>query len=277
MLAIALSIAIASPPGIAHAAEPAAATHDIERAKAELVRGQRLFDEAKHAEALVAFEAAYAAYPAAEFQYDIGLCHERLGHTDEAIAAFEAYLAASPDAHDRADVEHRIGVLRARSSPPPSPPSEPEPAPPEPRIVTPPTPAPVNDAPPAEIDIVPQRERGLRAGGAVALALGLGIAVGGGLGFGLPAAKRERTLDRALAQDAPYGDRLTPQQARETARAGDRLLALQLASIGVGAVLVGTGVGLLVAAKRRERRVRAPSAALAPMRGGLALSGSFRW
>jgi len=276
VLAIVIALAAASPPRIAHAIEPAAPTHDTERAKAELARGQQLFDEANHAEALLAFEAAYAAYPAPEFQYDIGLCHERLGHTEAAIAAFEAYLAAKPDAADRLDVRHRIAALRARLPPPP-PPNEPERKVPEP--VPTPTKAKTIESPPAPVDIAPVRERGLRAGAAVALALalGLGIGIGGGAGFGVPAARRDRTLDRALASDAPYGDRLTPEQARSVAREGDRLLALQLASIGVGAVLVGTGIGLLVAAKRRERSMRAPSAALAPMRGGLAIAGGFRW
>lgn len=273
---MALALGAALIPGSAAASwrnEEPAGVADVERAKAELARGQSLYDDAHYDEALLAFEAAWQAYPLAEFQYDMGLCHERLGHIEQAIAAFESYLELKPNAADRPNVEHRIGQLRARL------PAPPEPAPVI-EAVEPPPPRPSSPPPPrttaTPIDDGDDRRagRGATIAGAITFSLGLGLAVGGGVGFGLPAARRVRTVDHALAPNAPPQDRLTPAQARATAREGDRLLALQLASIGVGAVLVGTGIGLLVAGKRKQRRMQA---ALAPSRYGAVVMGAVRW
>ena len=64
--------------------------------RGDVVSAKRYFERLAGLEpdsqALLAFEAAYAAYPAPEFQYDIGLCHERLGHTEQQNIA-EQYLA----------------------------------------------------------------------------------------------------------------------------------------------------------------------------------------
>jgi tetratricopeptide (TPR) repeat protein len=248
---------------------------DLARAKAALELGQKLYDEAKHEAALVAFEEAYRAYPVPDLHYNIGLCHERLGNTRRAIAAFEAYIAGAPDAPDRPSVEHRIGTLRDRLAP-----TEPEARP----VVPPPgevpmarvdtSERPANRASTTAIDEPrPAQGRGLVTGGSIALVLGIGAGVGGGLGFGLPAKNRRDALDRSLADDASESDRMTEADARRTAREGDRFFALQLASVGLGAVLVGTGIGLMVAGKRRQRR--AASASFSPTPGGIALSGRF--
>jgi len=225
---------------------------DVDAAKSQLAIGQQAYDEARHEEALVAFEAAYAAYPLADFQYNIGLCHERLGHVEAAILAFESYLGGKPDAKDRLTVERRIAVLEGAQREAVSPPVMSH-------VAT--TPRPLADL----IDPFPSRtERrtddprtnGKRAiaGGASALALGVGIGVGGGLGFGLMSAKRDA------------------QPGRD--RDADRLFALEIASIAVGAVLVGTGIGLVVVGKRKQRRARG-HAWLAPTPSGLVFAGRF--
>lgn len=102
------SIAAAAP-----SADGVARLHDVERARVELALGQRRCDEGRYEQALPAFEAAYAAYPVAELQFNVPLCHERLGNTVAAIDAFEAYLADAIDSTARADVEARLAVLRA--------------------------------------------------------------------------------------------------------------------------------------------------------------------
>lgn len=245
--------------GIAHAGEPGAATApagDVARAKAQLVIGRQAYDEARHEDALVAFEAAYAAYPVADFHYNIGLCHERLGHVEPAIAAFAAYVEGKPGAQDRPTVERRIEVLKAQL--PVASVAEAASAPPTAALrrgsvadLIDPFP-PRTQQPP--VDDPRESGRPMIAGGAIALALGVGIGVGGGLGFGLPAARR--------ADDV--GGR------RET----NRLLALQYVSVGVGAALVATGVGLLIVGKRKQRRA-ARHAWLAPTPWGLEIAGSF--
>lgn len=261
--------------GLASGTEQATAPeHDLVRAKAALERGQKLYDEAKHEQALAAFEEAYAAYPVPDLHYNIGLCHERLGRTRQAIAAFEAYIAGAPDAPDRPSVEHRIGVLRAQLEP--SEPAAREVVPPPREVPTArvdPSEQPENRAGSTAIDEPVAEGRGLVVGGSIALVLGLGVGIGGGLGFGLPAKDRRGALDRALADDASAADRLTEARARETAREGDRLLALQLASVGVGAALVVTGIALVAVGKRRQRR--SASASFSPTPWGIAMSGRF--
>lgn len=252
----------------------AAPEPDLVRAKAALELGQKLYDAAKHEEALAAFEEAYRAYPVPDLHYNIGLCHERLGHPREAIVAFELYIAGAPDAPDRPSVEHRIAALRAELE-------SQEPA--VRRIVPPPRDVPmVSDEATYQPDHRPgstpvdqpsSKGRGLVVGGSIALVLGIGAGVGGGLGFGLPAKDRRNAIDRALAEDAPDSDRMTEADARRTAIEGDRYFALQLASVGVGAVLVATGIGLLVVGKRKQRR--AASASIFPTPRGVAVSGRF--
>jgi tetratricopeptide (TPR) repeat protein len=249
-----------------------APAQDLERAKAALEHGQKLYDTAKYDAALAAFEEAYRAYPVPDLHYNIGLCHERLGHPREAIAAFEAYLAGKPDAPDRPSVEHRIGELRADlEAPRPVEVVPPPPVVPAARIDA--SEQPENEAARTAIDQPPAKGRGRVVGGSIAFALGVGVGVGGGLGFGLPAQDRRTAIDRALADGAPDSDRMTEAQARETAREGDRFLALQIASVGVGAVLVGTGIGLMVVGKRQRRRTA--TASLAPTPRGIAVSGRF--
>ncbi len=220
-----------------------ASRSDVERAKQQLAIGQQAYDEARHEDALVAFEAAYAAYPAPDFQYNIGLCHERLGHVEAAIEAFEAYLAGKPDAQDRATVERRIEVLvakRSSSSPPTDVVASVPPSPPPPRPISEgdlidPFPS-RGDEPSRKHD---RRAKGMVTGGAITFALGVGIGVGGGVGFAM-----------------------------------NESLALQIASIATGGVMVGTGIGLMAAGKRRQRRA-ARHAWLSPTPTGIAFSGRF--
>ncbi|MBL8942067.1 MAG: tetratricopeptide repeat protein, partial [Myxococcales bacterium] len=115
LLCVVIAVATLEPSVAAAApsADGVARLHDVERARVELALGQRRYDEGRYEQALPAFEAAYAAYPVAELQFNVALCHERLGHTVAAIDAFEAYLADAIDSTDRADVEARLAVLRA--------------------------------------------------------------------------------------------------------------------------------------------------------------------
>ncbi|HEV8320126.1 MAG TPA: tetratricopeptide repeat protein [Myxococcota bacterium] len=79
--------------GSAHAAAP-----DF---RATYEAAQKLYAEAKYAEALAAYENAFAIDPAVEATYGIARCHHQLGHYAEAAAAYERFLAAAP-AHEAA-------------------------------------------------------------------------------------------------------------------------------------------------------------------------------
>jgi hypothetical protein len=249
-IAIVVAIAIATPAMAAPSIDDAAGPLDVERARVELALGQQRYDEGRYEQALPAFEAAFAAYPVAELQFNVGLCHERLGHTAAAITAFEAYLSDDLDSTDRADVEARLVVLRA-SLPAPSPA---------------PTAVAVAESPttmrsrgdlidPFRLGLPPAPRRprsgnGRRmvAAGATVAGLGVVIGVAGGLGFGIPAARGEGTADRWFIGE--------------------------LTAIGVGAAALATGVGLLVVGRRRHRDAQT-LAWVTVSRGGIRVVGRF--
>lgn len=91
-----------------------ASSFEDELARAHFLSGQSYFDEARYADALHEFHEAYTISRRPGFQYNIGVCEEKLGHTDAAIAAFERYLREAPNAPDRATVEARLSELRGQ-------------------------------------------------------------------------------------------------------------------------------------------------------------------
>ena len=70
------------------------------------------YDRGDVEQALEFFEDAYWAYHEGEYQYLIGLAHERLGHRERAAAAYEAFVLARPYAPEVAELRGRIERLR---------------------------------------------------------------------------------------------------------------------------------------------------------------------
>src|SRR5688500_9535977 len=97
-----------------------AGAEEDEVARAHFLSGQAYYEQASYENALRAFREAYRVSKRPALQYNIALCHERLGDLDGAIAALERYLAEMPTAPDRVAVEVRIKNLRSQK-PPPSP------------------------------------------------------------------------------------------------------------------------------------------------------------
>ena len=96
---------------------PAAARgDDQELARAHFVTGGSYYEQARYSEALHEFEEAYRLSKRSGFLYNIGVCHEQLGHTSAAITAFEGYLGSASTPAERADVQARIDRLRASQS-----------------------------------------------------------------------------------------------------------------------------------------------------------------
>jgi Tetratricopeptide repeat len=96
------------------ALSPAAArADDQELARAHFVTGGSYYEQARYAEALHEFEEAYRLSKRVGFLYNIGVCHEQLGHTSAAITAFEGYLGSVSAPAERADLQARIDRLRA--------------------------------------------------------------------------------------------------------------------------------------------------------------------
>ena len=256
---LALTCAVALPlslPRAAVAAEPAVDDGKA-LAKQKVVEGQDLYEQARYEEALVAFQDAAAAYASPDFQFNIGLCHERLGEPRAAIRAFEAYLRNKPDASDRASVEHRIAQLRAELERPQSPP---------PPVVEPPPAA----AEPVDDPVERKPHRPLVISGSVLLGVGGAVAIAGGLGFGVPAGRRAERVDDVLNRDNPEG--LTRAQTESLAVEGDRFRTLQIGSIATGGALAITGAVLLSAGLQRRRRSQL---SFLPSPRGIAVAGTF--
>jgi tetratricopeptide (TPR) repeat protein len=101
---------------------------DREVARAHFLAGQGYYVQARYTEALHEFEEAYRLSRRPALLFNVGVCQEKLGRVDDAIASFSRFLVEDPNASDRASVEARIVDLRARRSavmvvaPPPPPP-----------------------------------------------------------------------------------------------------------------------------------------------------------
>ena len=252
-----LALTIGSSPAVA--AQPAADDGKA-LAKQKVVEGQELYEQARYEEALVAFQDAAAAYASPDFQFNIGLCHERLGEPQAAIRAFEAYLRNKPEATDRASVEHRIAELRAQL--------ERDQSPPPPVIDSTPQPVERTAAPSPSEPTHPPSARPLVVSGATMLGVGGALALAGGVGFGIPAGRRAERIDNVLVLDNPEG--LTRAQTESLAAEGDRLRTLQITSLAVGGTLAITGAVLLATGLQRRRRAQL---SLSPR--GFALAARF--
>jgi hypothetical protein len=80
--------------------------------------GTLRFDEARYEEAIADFEAAYEITGAAEILYNIGRCHEELGHDRTAASYYERYLDQQPDAADAAEARQRMERLKPAAAAP---------------------------------------------------------------------------------------------------------------------------------------------------------------
>jgi tetratricopeptide (TPR) repeat protein len=95
---------------------------ELELARAHFLTGQSYYEQARYADALKEFEEAHRLSRRPAFHFNIGVCHEKLGELDAAIASFERYLREAPEVRDRAEVEARVRTLQAQKAltgPPP--------------------------------------------------------------------------------------------------------------------------------------------------------------
>jgi tetratricopeptide (TPR) repeat protein len=164
-------------PATARAQE--ATNEDLARAHSLL--GEAAYAEARYADALREFRAAYALDARPALLYNVAMCHERIGDLPAAIDGFERYLAADSTISDRTLVERRVDrlreELRARGAA----------GPPKPAIVAPasvaptPSPSPLGPPPPARA-ATPVYKKGwfwaVVIGSAALVAVGVGLGVG---------------------------------------------------------------------------------------------------
>lgn len=113
-LARALVVGICLSVGVLHAAPAAAQTSPAEaEARSVFDAGEVAFRDGRFHDALVYFKRSYALSSRPALLFNIGLCHDRLRDDDEAIRAYEQYLTEVPAATNRAEVDDRLGALRA--------------------------------------------------------------------------------------------------------------------------------------------------------------------
>lgn len=236
---------------------------NLERAMEAFQRGSQNYNEARYQQALRDFLEAASLYASPDFQYNIGLCYEKLDKPEEAIAAFETYLKTKPEAADRANVEDRVERLREMA---------------EQRKQG-------GGKPPAATGPAKKSTaaRGILITGDVLTGVGIVVALAGGIGFGVAAKKKSDALKDVQTGGNP--DDLTIAEARDLESQGKKFEAIQIAMVAVGGALVVTGVALIaVGTVRRNnamkgKKGRTARARLVPVIGargaGLSLTGRF--
>lgn len=232
----------------------------LEQAMVSYDLGKKAYNAARYEDALEHFQEAATRYASPDFQYNIGLCYERLDKPEEAVRAFRTYLRAKPEAKDRANVEDRIFTLEKEIEEAKNQPAQeaPDPEPVEPQ----------EDLPSG---------KGLILAGAVLTGIGGAVGIGGGLGFGIAASNRSASVDD-VSDGNP--DDLTFSEAQTLDDEGRRFETLQIVMAASGAAVAITGVALLAVGLKRKKRAEAgPTATLVPTwsgrSAGLSLQGRF--
>lgn len=129
-MAVAAALVVA-PPATARAQQAGA----TEKAREHYTRGKQLFASGEYRGAIAEFAAADKLAPSPLLEFNIALCHERLGERAEAVRRYKLYLERVPDADNRSAVEAKIGKLEAelkseaqsKAAPAPVPPLVPPP------------------------------------------------------------------------------------------------------------------------------------------------------
>ncbi len=115
MFAHALCVAlVVSAPAKTKTAPPPAVEDSTQKAKEAFQTAQRLYKEARYADAIVKFEEAYALKPSPVLFFNIGKCHEQLGDVPKALRSYRDYLRLAPDAKDKDTVSDAIANLERR-------------------------------------------------------------------------------------------------------------------------------------------------------------------
>ena len=113
-------------------------------------KGKQLFDAGDYRAAMGEFATADRLAPSALLEFNIALCHERLGEKAEAVRRYRLYLDRVPDAQNRTQVEQKIRALESELKADKAPPPAAGPPPPTtgPAEAAPPPTGPAEAAPP---------------------------------------------------------------------------------------------------------------------------------
>jgi tetratricopeptide (TPR) repeat protein len=89
---------------------------DTQASQRHLERGRALSDEGRYDDAIAEFDLALKLKPLPELLFNIARTEERRENWAAAADAYEKYLQELPGAPDAAELQKRIGVLRARNA-----------------------------------------------------------------------------------------------------------------------------------------------------------------
>ncbi len=233
---------IALPHSVLGQAENSAGSR--EQARQLYTKATDHFAAKRYGEALAAFTEVYNLSAKPEVLYNLGLCAEKLGDRERAIAYFELYLEELPDADDAAEVRAHLRHLNNEPAPE-QPPPDPAPA------VAPPPDAAMEEAPPIatldreslepiddEMFTDEEPQQGVFWPG-VTLGVG-GLLLGGGIVTAILAHKKYNDLEVSCSPDCTDDDIST---AHSLAIASD----IQFAT---GAAAAITGIFLWVFRKK---------------------------
>jgi tetratricopeptide (TPR) repeat protein len=254
LLLVAPGLAWAEPP-----AEPASSEGNTGSAEARSLelraQANTAYIEGRYDEALLLLERANALAPYAQHSFNLGAVQHRLGRCELARDLFARYLSADPDGPARADAEHALEELHAQCGrgpgmsdvapavvrPPPAPGLMESPIVPggSSHAAQPMAPAAVGMA--GLVPVEPESRPSVRE-----VAAWSSLAVGGAAavtaGASLVLLRRAESDLEALVQDRVWN----AEEARALASNGERYQALAFASAFGSALLLGTGVALLL-------------------------------
>ncbi len=108
MAAWLVAAALLALPMVAHA-------DNRQQARAHFVKGQELFSSGSYRQAISEFAAADGLAPSPVLEFNIALCHDRLGERDEAIRRYNEYLRRVPNASNKQAVEAKINRLEGEA------------------------------------------------------------------------------------------------------------------------------------------------------------------
>ena len=111
LLAALAPSATAEQPATAVTAPPLGASQRLEAIRIEMEKGQSLYLSGNYTGAAAVFEAGYVAYPYSALLFNAGVCYQKLGLVEPALAKFRAYLRVDPNAPDSDKVNRRIAAL----------------------------------------------------------------------------------------------------------------------------------------------------------------------
>jgi len=128
LLATILAFAVPAHAQEAKKAEVDAKAEPAADAAAHYRVGVAAFEAGKFSEALAAFTEAYNLSSETDLLYNLGVCSEKIGDREKAIAYYQLYLEEKPDAPDAAEVKARLEAVRSAPAPAPAPAATPAPA-----------------------------------------------------------------------------------------------------------------------------------------------------